>query len=152
MAIGMTYETDGGGTKGLRYMRDDGTIATLRSATAKHFVASMTTLETTAKHKAERIRDFYSFRADALKNFASSKMKRVVIVPNKDRVKSAELVEALTRAHRGKKSGSGILFCDRTFLYGEAEFGRRAKDLSCGKLCDRSQPTATHSRKIDPRT
>lgn len=24
-AIGMTYETDGGGTKGLRYMRDDGT-------------------------------------------------------------------------------------------------------------------------------
>ncbi|MBX7060145.1 MAG: hypothetical protein K1X52_00655 [Pyrinomonadaceae bacterium] len=97
-AIGMTYETDGGGTKGLRYMRDDGTIATLRSATAKHFVASMTTLETTAKHKAERIRDFYSFRADAMKNFASSKMKRVVIVPNKDRVKSAELVEALTRA------------------------------------------------------
>jgi len=97
-AIGMTYETDGGGTKGLRYTRDDGTIATLRSAIAKHFVASMTTLETTAKHKADRIRDYYSFRADALKDFASSKMKRVVIVPDNDRVKSAELVEALTRA------------------------------------------------------
>ena len=97
-AIGMTYETDGGGTKGLRYRRDDGTIATLRSAIAKHFIASMTTLETTAKHKADRIRDYYAFRADALKNFASSKMKRVVILADKDRVKSAELIEALTRA------------------------------------------------------
>lgn len=97
-AIGMTYETDGGGTKGLRYTRDDGTIATLRSAIAKHFVASMTTLETTAKHRAERLRDYYSFRADAMKNFASSKMKRIVILPGSDRVKAAELVEALTRA------------------------------------------------------
>ncbi|MCZ2389644.1 MAG: hypothetical protein LC113_01045 [Acidobacteria bacterium] len=97
-AIGMTYETDGGGTKGLRYTRDDGTIATLRSAIAKHFVASMTTLETTAKHRADRLRDFYAFRADAMKGFATSKMKRVVIVPEQDRVKAAELIEALTRA------------------------------------------------------
>ena len=43
-AIGMTYETDGGGFKGLRWTRDDGTIVTLRSAIAKHFVASMATL------------------------------------------------------------------------------------------------------------
>ena len=43
-AIGMTYETDGGGFKGLRWTRDDGTIVTFRSAIAKHYVASMTTL------------------------------------------------------------------------------------------------------------
>ena len=50
-AIGMTYETDGGGTKGLRYLRDDGTIITLRSAIAKHYTASMTTLEVTSKNR-----------------------------------------------------------------------------------------------------
>src|SRR3954454_15416837 len=52
-AIGMTYETDGGGPKGLRYLRDDGTIVTLRSAIAKHYTASMTTLEVTAKNRQE---------------------------------------------------------------------------------------------------
>ncbi|MEO6050225.1 MAG: M14 family zinc carboxypeptidase, partial [Pyrinomonadaceae bacterium] len=97
-AIGMTFETDGGGTKGLRYTRDDGTIATLRSAIAKHYTASMTTLETTAKSKTERLKDYYEFRAGALKDYATSKMKRVVILPDKDPVKAAELIEILNRS------------------------------------------------------
>ena len=54
------------GFKGLRWTRDDGTIATLRSAIAKHYVASLTTLETTAKNRTERLKDFYDFRASAL--------------------------------------------------------------------------------------
>ena len=51
-AIGMTYETDGGGFKGLRWTRDDGTIVTFRSSIAKHYVASMTTLERPRKTKS----------------------------------------------------------------------------------------------------
>jgi hypothetical protein len=97
-SIGMTYETDGGGWKGLRYRRDDGSIATLRSAIAKHYTASMTTLETTARNKAERLRDYYDFRAGALRDFAASKMKRIIISPDKDRVKAAELIEILQRS------------------------------------------------------
>src|SRR5688572_11111398 len=62
-ATGMTYETDGGGFKGLRWTRDDGTIVTFRSSIAKHYVASMTTLETNAKNKTARLKDFYDFRA-----------------------------------------------------------------------------------------
>ncbi|HBR56667.1 MAG TPA: hypothetical protein DEA22_04225, partial [Blastocatellia bacterium] len=69
-AIGMTFETDGGGFKGLRWTRDDGTIVTFRSSIAKHFVASMTTLETTAKNKTDRLMDFYNFRAGALKDYS----------------------------------------------------------------------------------
>lgn len=95
-AIGMTYETDGGGFKGLRWTRDDGTIVTLRSAIAKHFVASMTTLETLAKNKTQRLQDFYDFRRNALSS--NDKMKRIVIVPSKDRVKAAELLEIIQRA------------------------------------------------------
>jgi hypothetical protein len=95
-AIGMTYETDGGGFKGLRWTRDDGSIVTLRSAIAKHFVASMTTLETLAKNKAQRLQDFYDFRRNSLAQ--NDKMKRIVIVPAKDRVKTAEMLEILQRA------------------------------------------------------
>lgn len=95
-AVGMTYETDGGGFKGLNWKRDDGTIVTLRSAIAKHYVASMTTLDTLAKNKVQRLQDFYDFRKNALAE--NTKMKRVVIVPSKDRVKAAELIEVLRRA------------------------------------------------------
>ncbi len=97
-AIGMTYETDGGGFKGLRWTRDDGTIATLRSAIAKHFVASMTTLETVAKNRVARLQDFYDFRRNAIAEVNNEKLKRIVILPQRDPVKTAEMIEILQRA------------------------------------------------------
>ena len=97
-AIGMTYETDGGGFKGLRWTRDDGSIATLRSAIAKHFVASLTTLETVAKNRTARLQDFYDFRRNALAEVSNEKLKRIVILPTKDAVKTAEMIEILQRA------------------------------------------------------
>lgn len=97
-AIGMTFETDGGGTKGLRYTRDDGSIATLRSAIAKHFTASMTTLAVTAANRVDRLKDYYDFRANGMADFAKGKLKRVVILPQKDPVKAAELIEILNRS------------------------------------------------------
>ncbi len=96
-AIGMTYETDGGGFKGLNWTRDDGTIATFRSSIAKHFTASMTTLETTAKNKDSRLKDYYEFRVSAMNEAKTEKMKRIVIVPDKDRPKTADLIEHLQR-------------------------------------------------------
>lgn len=98
-AIAMTYETDGGGFKGLRWTRDDGSIATLRSAIAKHFVASMATLETTAANKQQRLREFYEFRVKAMADHARAPMKRIVITPDHDRVKTAELIEILRRSN-----------------------------------------------------
>jgi hypothetical protein len=96
-ATGMTYETDGGGFKGLRWKREDGSIITLRSSIAKHFVASMTTLEIAAKYRIERLRDFYDFRQSAIEEAKTEKMKRIIILPDKDRIKAAELVENLIR-------------------------------------------------------
>jgi hypothetical protein len=96
-AIGMTYETDGGGFKGLRWTRDDGTIVTLRSALAKHYVASMTTLETLAKNRQSRLQDYYDFRRGAMEA-TGEKLKRIVILPEKDRIKTAEMIEILRRA------------------------------------------------------
>ncbi len=97
-AIGMTYETDGGGFKGLRWTRDDGSIATLRSAIAKHYVASLTTLETLAKNRVQRLQDFYDFRRTAMNDVAGEKLKRIVISPEKDSVKTADLLKVLQLA------------------------------------------------------
>jgi hypothetical protein len=96
-ATGMTYETDGGGFKGLRWTRDDGSIATLRSAIAKHYVASLTTLETAAKNRAARLQDFYDFRRTGMSEAGTEKLKRIVIDPTRDRVKTAEMIENLQR-------------------------------------------------------
>ncbi|QQS32872.1 MAG: hypothetical protein IPM50_14645 [Acidobacteriota bacterium] len=94
-ASGMTYETDGGGFKGLNWTRDDGTIVTFRSSIAKHYVASMTTLETNGKFKTDRIKDFYDFRSRAMAEHTRSPLKRVIIDPTSDRVKAAEMIEVL---------------------------------------------------------
>ena len=95
-AIGMTYETDGGGFKGLRWTRDDGTIVTFRSSIAKHYVASMTTLETLSANREQRLKDFYDFRRNAMAE--KDKLRQIVIIPDKDPVKAADLMDILLRA------------------------------------------------------
>jgi Zinc carboxypeptidase len=97
-ATGMTYETDGGGFKGLNWKRDDDTIVTLRSGIAKHFIASLTTLETAARNRAERLSDYYDFRRSAIEEGRSERMKRVVLLLGRDPNKTAELVGVLRRA------------------------------------------------------
>ncbi|HJU53102.1 MAG TPA: M14 family zinc carboxypeptidase, partial [Pyrinomonadaceae bacterium] len=97
-ATGMTYETDGGGFKGLRWKRDDDTIVTLRSAIAKHFVASMTTLDTAARNREARLKDYYDFRRSGIEEGRTERMKRVVLMPGRDAGNARALVEILLRA------------------------------------------------------
>lgn len=97
-AIGMTYETDGGGFKGINWRRDDDTIVTLRSGIAKHFTASLTTLEVASRNREARLRDYYAFRRSGIEEGREQAMKRIVIVPGNDPGRAAELVEVLLRA------------------------------------------------------
>lgn len=140
-AIGMTYETDGGGFKGLRWKRDDGSIVTFRSAIAKHFVASMTTLEQTAKNKIERLKDYYDFRAQAMKDYAASKMKRVVIVPTADRVKAAELIEVLRRSKIEVKTADAAFTSQTAHSYMEKNAPAASRSFPAGSyVIDLNQP------------
>ncbi|MEP7212743.1 MAG: M14 family zinc carboxypeptidase [Acidobacteriota bacterium] len=140
-AIGMTYETDGGGFKGLRWTREDGSIVTLRSAIAKHFVASMTTLEQTAKNKADRLTDFYNFRAQAMKDSAGSKLKRVVIVPTADRVKTAELIEVLRRSRIEVKIAGSAFRSSTAHSYLEKNSAASSRTFPAGSyVVDLDQP------------
>jgi hypothetical protein len=97
-ATGMTYETDGGGWKGLNWRRDDDTIVTMRSGIAKHFVASLTTLATAASNSAARVGDFFKFKQSAVEEGRTERMRRFVLVPGRDPGRAAELVENLLRA------------------------------------------------------
>ena len=140
-ATGMTYETDGGGTKGLRYTRDDGTIATLRSAIAKHYTASLTTLEVTARNHVERLNDFYDFRANALSAHSRDSMKRIVIVPDKDPVKAAELIEVLNRSRIEVKASSSAFDSQSAHSYSTGDAGPRRATFPAGSyIIDLDQP------------
>jgi len=95
-ATGMTYETDGGPSYAVR--RDDGTISTFRDGIAHHFIASLTTLETAAKNREARIKDYDAFRRSALDEAATDKMKRIVLVPGADPRMAAHVVGLLLRS------------------------------------------------------
>lgn len=94
-AIGMTFETDGGGNQGLRRERDDGTESSLREAAAKHFTGGMATLATTAERRAERLMDFYEFRRSAMEEAEREPMKQVVLLEGADRGRARDLVALL---------------------------------------------------------
>ena len=64
-AVGMTYETDGGGE--LATKKRDGTITTLRNAATHHFVASLATVKSAAANRDALVRDFAAFRISAIK-------------------------------------------------------------------------------------
>jgi hypothetical protein len=139
-AIGMTYETDGGGFKGLNWTRDDGTIVTLRSAIAKHYVASMTTLETLAKNKTQRLQDYYDFRRSALES-KNDKLQRIVILPEKDTVKAAEMMEILQRAKVEIKIAGSSFSTTMAHSYMEKNSARVAKTFPAGSyIIDLNQP------------
>ncbi len=148
-AIGMTYETDGGGFKGLNWTRDDGTIVTFRSSIAKHFTASMSTLESNAKHKAERLLDFYDFRAKGMADGAKAKLKRVVVVPDADRVKSAEMIELLRRSNIEVKVASAPFESRTAHSYLEKNAPAATRTFPAGSyVIDLDQPQRIFIKSI----
>lgn len=142
-AIGMTYETDGGGFKGLNWRRKDGTIATLRSAIAKHYVASMATLETAAENREALLKSFYSFRQNGMEKARQGKLKRIVINPEKDRVKAAEMVEILKRTKIEIKVAQSSFRSQKAYSYMQKNARAESKSFPAGSyVIDLNQPQA----------
>lgn len=97
-ATGMTYETDGGGHRGLLWRREDGSLLSLRDGISKHFVSAMSTIEATAARSTERVRDFAKFRRDAIADSAIGSVRRIIFNSAGDPVRAAELAAALLRS------------------------------------------------------
>lgn len=94
-AIGMTYETDGGGN--LAFRRDDETVVTMLDGMQRHFVASLTTLETAAARRAERLEDFSKFARESVTP-ARTGARAYVLDPAGDPLRAAALAENLMHA------------------------------------------------------
>lgn len=148
-ATGMTYETDGGGFKGINWRREDGTIATLRGAIAKHYIASLTTLETAVKHREERLRDYYNFRRQAVDDGRSAKMKRVVILPGSDPIKTAEMIESLRRTNIEVTAAKSSFSSSSAHSYMQKNASAQNKTFPAGSyIIDLNQPQRLWAKSI----
>lgn len=96
-ATGMTYETDGGGGKGLRWRRDDGTVLTFEDGIAHHFVATMSTIDAAARNRMARLEDYYRFFADAMDEAEAETPRGVVLREGDDPRRAARLATTLLR-------------------------------------------------------
>lgn len=96
-ATGMTYETEGGGKRGFRTRRADGTLITFRESIAMHVTASVATLETAARHRAERLRDFREFFVSSLRAGGEGPVRRFLFPTESDPVRLERLMDVLAR-------------------------------------------------------
>lgn len=96
-AIAATYESNGGGGKGFKWERSDGTIVTLREAVHKHFIADLATLEVLADNREGILNDFYNFFKSGMDEVDTESFKTYVLHDKSDPERTNELIELLIR-------------------------------------------------------
>jgi hypothetical protein len=146
-AIGMTFETDGGGHRGVLWRRPDGTLLSLRDGIAKHYVASLATIDATSAHAQERVRDYLAFRRRALTDGRSGPIRRVVISPTRDPARAAELVSALLRAGIEVRRASASFSSARAHAYADDAVSTRRFDAGA-YVVDLAQPQGKVAKAI----
>jgi Zinc carboxypeptidase len=146
-AIGMTFETDGGGHRGVLWRRPDGTLLSLRDGIAKHFVASLATIEATATRSAERVRDFVAFRRRAVADGRAGALRRVVISPARDPGRAAELASALLRSGIEVRRASAAFRVPRAHGYADGAAAARRFDPGV-YVVDMAQPQGKVAKAI----
>ena len=147
-AIGMTYETDGGGNLALR--RDDETVVTLRNGIERHFVASLATCTTAAANRPERLRDFHRFARTAIDEAGSGGVAAYAIDSGSDPVRAAALAENLLhagievswKAGSFRAAGARPVWSDAPAPKPAARKGKGAKGAQAAEPSTSSRPAA----------
>jgi hypothetical protein len=111
-AIGMTYEQ--AGQSGVRIMRRDEEVLTLRERLDHHSVTSIATLRTTAANREKRLMDFYRFFADAVAEGRNGPVRSFLIPPGNDPARTAGMVDLLI--HQGVE----VMRAEKAFSAGDA--------------------------------
>ena len=125
-AVGMTFETDGGGSNGLRIERPDGTLLTLLDGVHHHFVATMQTLRAAADRREEVLRDFLSFHRANLEPGRHGGVRAYLIPPGRDPQRAWSLVEVLLQDGIEVTRAREPFALDRVRGYDDAPAGRRS--------------------------
>jgi hypothetical protein len=95
-AVGMTYETDGGGNLAIR--RDDETVVTLLDGIRRHFTASLATCAAAAANREALFADFRACAAGAVEEGRRGPVRAIVLDAAPDPVRAASLAENLLQA------------------------------------------------------
>jgi hypothetical protein len=138
-AIGMTYETDGGGHRGIVIRRDDGSLLSFRDGIAKHYVTALATIQATADRRRDRVRDFLGFRQGAIDAGRAGTMKRVVWLAGSDPARAAELAATLLRSGIEVRRATAPLSSSRAHAYADGAVGARRFDAGA-YFVDLAQP------------
>ncbi len=94
-AIGMTYETNGGGEKGFRYRKEDGTLSTLKNAIRHHVVASISTIKTASDNRRGLLLDYYDFFRTGMEEVEDETVKQVALLEGEHPNDTEDLVSLL---------------------------------------------------------
>ena len=94
-AVGMTYEQAGGSGGALTVKIDEKQKLTLKDRVYHHFVASITTLQTAAENRKERLADFHLFFKNALENGKRGDIRSFVFKKSGDRKRDEKLLNLL---------------------------------------------------------
>ncbi|MBI5709436.1 MAG: hypothetical protein HZC42_03910 [Candidatus Eisenbacteria bacterium] len=124
-AVGMTYETDGGGNLAIR--RDDETVVTLLDGIERHFTASLATCAAAAEHREERLRDFHRFALAAIESGRAGEVRAYALDPGDDPLRAAALAEDLLNA------GVEVRWVAKPFRAAGAAAGERAASRGAGE-------------------
>ena len=92
-AIGMTYEQ--ASVRGLAVKRDDETVLLYRDSVQHHFISSLSTAETTARHREELLQSFYDFRRSATEEGKQGAVKEFILAPGRDANRATKLAALL---------------------------------------------------------
>jgi hypothetical protein len=95
-AVGMTYETDGGGNLAIR--RDDETIVTLLDGIRRHFTASLATAAAAAANRESRLRDYTHFAQSSTDAGRAGGVRAYAFECGDDPLRAAALAENLMNA------------------------------------------------------
>ncbi len=148
-AVGMTYETDGGPE--LRKRKDDGTFTTFEEGIARHYVASLATLATAARTRAERHRDGYQFHASGMAEAERRPLRRVIVEARPDPARALGLARLLAREGIEVTRAAQAFTAQRATSYLGSPPGRRVFPAGT-YVVDLAQPEARLATAIlEPR-
>ena len=142
-AVGMTYEQ--ASSEGGLVERDDGSLLSLREATRHHYTASRATLRTAAVHRERRVRDFLTFRQNAISGSRDAGL-RTLLFRRDGQGRADSMVAALLRHGIEVRRLTRDVRVDAT-EYGERD--ARAATFPAGTwIVDLAQPQGVLARTL----
>ncbi|MGH9836212.1 MAG: M14 family metallopeptidase [Blastocatellia bacterium] len=127
-SIGMTYEQ--ASVRGLVAKREDETTMHYRDSIHHHFIASLSTIENTAKNRESLLRYFYDYRRTAIEDGKNDAVKEYIITPGNDPNRAARLAATLMMSGIEVKRADAAFSNPKTRDYGDGNL--QARDFPAG--------------------